>query len=170
MESMTRMDDREAAWAELHAATPPDWQVGSRRLAALVLILATLGAAGCELVEPSGREVPTGMRALIIPVANESGRPAVLLVAEDRHPVGQPVGSAEPAVVPPGQTLDVRFIVPNAPGWAIFVNPGPEIGPLLMEVELRNCVGHVPASIQVGPRGEPSWGHGRDPGCLTVSL
>jgi len=161
------VDEREQAWAELLEARPTGWFVGGRRLPVLLLALATLLVAGCDFLEPDRPQLPPGTRALIIPVENRSNVPAVLVVAEDRQPVGRAVGSAQPAAVPAGARIDVTFIVPNAPGWAIFVNPGPERGPLLLHTDLRNCTGRVPAFIEVRPGGEAQWGHGPDRGCLT---
>jgi hypothetical protein len=86
-----------------------------RRLAfALLAIVATFQAAACEVIPSQFR----GGQLIVMQVANKSGRPASLVVASPGN-IGQIVGSVEPAVVPSGQTLNVRFFVPPSGRWAI---------------------------------------------------
>ena len=50
-------------------------------------------------------------------------------------------------------------------GWAIFVNPGPQLGPLILAIDVPpDASGRLPLSIEVGPEGpsvsvpnEPGW-------------
>ena len=106
-----------------------------------------------------------GSRTWIIPVANGSGRPAVLAVAKDEAPMGQAVGRAEPASVPPGATIDVTFTVPAGQGWAIFVNPGPKGGALIIssDVPLHRS-GRLPLAISIDAQGNPSVSAPAEPG------
>ena len=99
-----------------------------------------------------------GSRVWIIPVQNVSGRPAVLAVAEDGSPMGKIVGTAQPAVVPAGQTVDVTFTVPSTrQGWAVFVNPTPNIGALITASDVPPAAsGRLPLVIMVEEQGSPS--------------
>lgn len=101
--------------------------------------------------------VAPGSRIWVIPVANESNLPAVLAVAKFEGPMGEAVGRADPATVPPGATIDVTFTVPAGQGWAIFVNPGPNGGALITSSDVplhRN--GRLPLTISVDAQGNPS--------------
>jgi hypothetical protein len=119
------------------------------RIAAIALTLVVV--AGCD-VAPFGPAVPPGGRTWTIKVINRSPRPATLVVAIDGLGAGRVVGTANPGVVPPGTTVDVVFGVPPGDGWAIFVNPGPNMGPLLLPTD-------VPLAdlIEIGADGGPSW-------------
>jgi hypothetical protein len=120
-----------------------------RRLAiALLTLVATFQAAGCEYV-------PTqflGGQLIVMQVANKSGRPASLAVASPGN-IGQIVGSVEPAIVPSGQTLNVRFSVPPSGRWAIWANGGE----LMSDIDVRGKRGNVPLGIDIGADGSPSW-------------
>ncbi|MEZ0240572.1 MAG: hypothetical protein ACAH65_07220, partial [Chloroflexota bacterium] len=72
------------------------------------------------------------------------------------------VGSAIPDVVPPGATQDVVFTVPPGGGWAIFVNPGPELGPLITSSDVPGgASGRLPVKIGVDANG---WPYAQTPG------
>ena len=98
-----------------------------------------------------------GSRVWVIPVQNLSGRPAVLAVAKDESPMGDFVGTAQPAVVPAGQTVDVTFTVPaDQQGWAIFVNPTPNLGALIGSRDVPPGIsGRLPLTIMVDAQGNP---------------
>ena len=99
---------------------------------------------------------PAGSRTWIIPVENTSAQPARLFVAEDESPMGDTVGTVEPATVAPGATEMVTFTVPAGQGWAIFVNPGPNLGPLILAMDVpEDARGALPLTITVGPDGSP---------------
>jgi hypothetical protein len=107
-----------------------------------------------------------GTRVWIIPVQNMSGRPAVLAVAEDGSPMGKIVGTAQPAIVPAGQTVDVTFTVPSTrQGWAVFVNPTPNIGALITAGDVPLAAsGRLPLLIMVDEQGSPSVSVPGEPG------
>ena len=101
--------------------------------------------------------VPAGSRTWIIPVENMSAQPARLFVADDASPIGDTVGTAEPATVQPGATELVTFTVPPGQAWAIFVNPGPNLGPLILATDVpEDAQGALPLAITVGPDGSPT--------------
>lgn len=126
------------------------------------LIIATLVlvCAGCGMgLIPGDRAMPPGSREWVMTVQNDSNAPAVLSVAEDTVPVGDAVGTARPGNVPPNSSQDVVFTVPPGEGWAIFVNPSPERGPLIIAQDVPPEVsGRLPITIFIGPNGEPSAG------------
>jgi hypothetical protein len=107
-----------------------------------------------------------GSRVWIIPVQNMSGRPALLAVAKDESPMGDLVGTAQPAAIPAGQTVDVTFTVPpDRQGWAIFVNPGPNLGALITAPDVPPGVsGRLPLTITVDQQGNPSVSVPSEPG------
>jgi hypothetical protein len=107
-----------------------------------------------------------GTRQWIIPVANESNLPVFLAVAEDSSPMGNPVGNAQPNTIPPKATVDVVFSVPPAGlDWAIFVNPGPNRGPLVTARDVpAGVAGRLPLAIFVDLNGEPSVRAPGEPG------
>jgi hypothetical protein len=120
---------------------------------------------------PAPIEVPVAARRLIIEVSNNSDRDAVLLVASDEgtnFPNVRKVGTARPPLVPPHATINVVFTVPQTGNWAIFVNPSPDYGPLLMGMEFGTCAGLVPIGIRVNADGAPGWSSkNRDaPACM----
>jgi hypothetical protein len=119
--------------------------------ATLALASTACGALPVDLLKP-------GSSVWIIPVQNTSGRPAVLAVAKDESPIGDLVGTAQPAVVPAGQTIDVTFTVPgDRQGWAIFVNPTPNIGALITAPDVPpGATGKLPLTISVDQAGNPS--------------
>jgi len=126
-----------------------------RRLMVAGLVLALTGC-GTGLI-PGDPAIPAGARQWIITVENESAAPAVLMVAEDTMPIGEQVGSAEPARVPPNTTVDVTFIVPPGQTWAIFVNPSPRRGPLILAMDVPpDATGRLPVSINIDAAGNPS--------------
>jgi hypothetical protein len=132
------------------------WSVGRRLLVGLVLVLV-----GCESGEvgPTPADPLAGFvgRQLVIPVENSSALPARLIVAEDRSPIGRVVGIVQPSVIAPRTRVNVSFLVPESPDWAIFVNPGPEMGPLLLQSDLRGCIGRLPIEIGIDRTGSPFW-------------
>jgi hypothetical protein len=86
---------------------------------------------------------------------NKSSQPATLFVAEEdeRGGLGPLVGSATPNVVPPGATVKVTFLLPaKGTGWAIFVNPGPNAGPVAGPAEMA-----LPGQIHINPSNQPGW-------------
>ena len=108
---------------------------------------------------------PPGTREWIIPVHNASARPAILVVATDGPGMGAAVGSASPATVPAGATIDVVFTVPPGDGWAIFVNPGPNLGALIGARDVPpDRSGRLPLSISIGANGDPSVSAPAGPG------
>jgi hypothetical protein len=136
------------------------------------LLALTATALACDAAELEATPEPTPElmigRQLIIPVANESALPALLIVAEDTSPVGRVVGIAEPHVVPPNSRMVVVFTVPDTQSWAIFVNPGqePGVGPLLTAHDVRLCVGRVPIEIGVGRTGDVYWSMSGERSCV----
>jgi hypothetical protein len=135
----------------------------ARWLTSLAVIFI-LGGCGTGLL-PGDPALPPGSREWIISVDNQSAQPARLMVAEDTAPVGDLVGTANPAQVPPGTKQDVVFKVPPGQTWAIFVNPSPQLGPLILARDVpANVQGRLPLSIFVGPNGDPSVGVDADAG------
>ena len=119
-------------------------------------LVGTLLLAGCGTgVLPAQLEMPAGSRQWIIRVENQSDQDARLFVAEDQSPMGDLVGNANPATVPPRTTTDVRFTVPPGEGWAIFVNPTAERGPLLIEADVPpDVAGRLPIGFVVDKNGD----------------
>ena len=79
------------------------------------------------------------------------------MVAEDTAPIGAVVGTVDPPQVAARTKQDVRFTVPSGEGWAVFVNPSPQRGPLILAVDVPLDVeGKLPISISVGPNGDAS--------------
>ena len=107
-----------------------------------------------------------GSRVWIIPVQNTSPRPALVAVAEDRSPMGDLVGTAQPAAIPAGQTVDVTFTVPSdRADWAVFVNPGPNLGALITAADVPPGVsGRLPLTILVDAQGNPGVTVPNEPG------
>jgi hypothetical protein len=95
-------------------------------------------------------------RALTIPVQNTSGQAAELFVARDTQPMELLVGTVEPSTVEPGFTQDVAFTVPAGDDWAIFVNPGPDRGPLILASDIPSDASReLPIEIIVDQFGSP---------------
>jgi len=113
----------------------------------LTLAAAVLVAA-CQFVPPQLR----GSELIVMEVKNGGPGPASLAVAA-MGDVREVVGSAEPAVVLPGQTVTVNFFVPNSGQWAIWANGGELMG----EPDLRGKRGNVPMGIEIGTDGQPTW-------------
>jgi hypothetical protein len=67
---------------------------------------------------------------------------------------GRPVGTVTPSIVPAGATKDVTFALPaqGSSGWAIFANPGPDIGPMFMGSDLP-----LAGEIRIGADGNGGW-------------
>ena len=84
-------------------------------LAATAMVIAWLLTA-CGVVNVA----PPGSREWRITVENLDAAPARLMVAKDESPIGELVGTAEPATVPAGATQEVVFTVPPGAGWAIL--------------------------------------------------
>jgi hypothetical protein len=114
----------------------------------VLIALALGGVPGCDYQPP----VPPGGRVWVLEVVNRSARPATLVVAEDEATMGDTVGTATPSVVPPGATVLVTFGVPPGEAWAIFVNPRPDMGPLLTPGDLPLADG-----IEIALDGSPGW-------------
>ena len=105
----------------------------------------------CPMTGPAPRP---GARELAVSVENQSTRDAHLFVAEDSSPMGELVGTAVPASIPPGASQRVAFTVPDGSGWAIFVNPSPGSGPLITAQDVpMDATGVLPITILVQPGG-----------------
>jgi hypothetical protein len=116
---------------------------------AVCAVVVLLGA--CASLDPI---LKPGFRHIVMTVENTSNRPAILVVAKDEQPMGAVVGTTTPGTVPPGMTVDVTFGLPPEPGWAIFVNPGPEHGPLFGEQDVPpQASGRAPFTITVAGDG-----------------
>ena len=145
------------ARARLHRATSLALVVGLLAIAALSvgcatgsLPSATLPTAPPAVVETGPVDPPVGERQLVIEISNHDDQPATVLVGEDREfPDNVPVGNAVPNTLPAYSTVRVLFTVPATDDWAIFLNPGPEQGPVISAFELGDCVGFVPIKISV---------------------
>lgn len=113
--------------------------------------------AGCGTgILPGDPMLQPGSRQWIISVAHQSGQDARLFVAEDGPQMGDAVGRSEPSTVPPNTTVDVIFTVPPGDGWAIFVNPGGDRGPLILASDVPpNVSGKLPVTILISANGEP---------------
>jgi hypothetical protein len=118
----------------------------------VVVALLTLAAggvlAGCESILP----VVQGGELIVMDVANDSPRPATLVVAAPGT-IEVVVGSVDPPVVPARQRATVRFFVPPTGSWAIWANGGELMG----DRDVGGKRGNVPMGIDVGANGEPSW-------------
>jgi hypothetical protein len=127
-----------------------------------VAVALTLTACGIAPIDP----LNPGARQWIIPVDNLSNLPAVVAVAKDEFPIGALVGTAMPNPVPPRTRVDVVFTVPHAgQDWAIFVNPGPNLGALISARDVPpGRSGRLPLAISVGPNGDPSVSVPNEPG------
>lgn len=124
----------------------------SRVVGSVALALVLLVAAGCDFVRLDP-VLPPGSHGWTVKVINRSPRPATLVVAVDGpQGAGRVVGTANPAVVPPGTTVDVTFGLPPSDDWAIFVNPGPNMGPLLLPMDIPSV-----DWIEIGADGSPAW-------------
>jgi Kelch motif len=109
-------------------------------------------------VPPAVGPIPPDARTWTVTVMNRSSQPATLFVAEENEQglLGRLVGSATPNVVAAGATVNVTFRVPaKGTGWAIFVNPGPDTGPLVGPAEMS-----LPVRILVMEDGQPAWSGG----------
>jgi len=125
-------------------------------------MLAALAA--CGVLDVAQAPQPGG-RVWVIPVTNDAALPAVLSVAEDTGAQGRIVGTADPPRVAPGASAEIRFTVPPGTGWAIFVNPGPETGPLILASDVPGgASGALPLHIQVARDGSPSVSAPAEPG------
>ena len=100
---------------------------------AIGVLVVALTACGTDLLAPAPEP---GSRQWIIGVTNQSGQEARLVLAEDAGTMGEAVGRVEPSIVPPQTEMDVVFTVPPGEGWAIFVNPGPDDGPLVLAADV----------------------------------
>lgn len=139
------------ARSRLRRCPMPTTQVN--KFAAAVLTAATL--AGCDVAGIEAGIAPAG-RVWVVTVENRSPRPALLLVAEDTGPAGRVVGNVNPGVVPAGVTADVTFGIPSGKGWAIWVNRGPNTGPLVTAHDVpENATGRMPFKIIIDADGNP---------------
>jgi hypothetical protein len=99
-------------------------------------------------------DVPGG-RLWTVRAVNDSSAPATLFVAEeDESGMARLVGSVTPNVVPPGATENVTFHLPaqGVTGWWIFVNPGPDTGPLLAWTDVP-----LAGEIRITADGQVAW-------------
>ena len=118
-----------------------------------LVMAASLAGCGMPVVDTV---LNPDLRQLVITVENQSARPVRIVVAEDEMPMGAVVGTVSPDPVPPGVTVDVRFGIPGDGSWGIFVNPGPEIGPLITSHDIPpQAPGKLPVTIMVLPDGTP---------------
>ena len=126
----------------------------------VTLVVLVVAACGCTTLPPDGS------REWVVTVTNDSAAPATLFVAEDLATMGPSVGTAVPSSVPAGVTQVVVFTVPAGAGWAIFVNPGPDVGPLILAGDVPpGRSGVLPIRIRVerdrssnvAAPGDPGW-------------
>jgi hypothetical protein len=124
-----------------------------RQLALCLTIALALAGCGVLPFDP----LDPGARRWIIPVDNQSDKPVIVAVAKDEGLMGDLVGRADPNTIPPRTRLDVTFTVPTAGlDWAIFVNPGPNRGPIILARDVPpGMAGRLPTRIGVGADGEP---------------
>jgi hypothetical protein len=104
---------------------------------------------------PQAGPVPPSARSWTVTVVNGSAQPATLFLAqEDSDGMTQLVGAVTPNVVPPGVTVEVTFVLPaeGANAWAIFINPHPGGGPLLLSRQVP-----LAGEIRIGANGSPGW-------------
>ena len=104
---------------------------------------------------PEAGPVPPNARTWTVTAVNRSSDPATLFVAEEDENglLGPLVGSVSPNVVPPGATVQVTFLLPaRGDGWSIFVNPGPDEGPLLLASDVP-----LPGEIRITEFGQVGW-------------
>lgn len=113
----------------------------------LALIVGGL-VAGCDLLP-----VPVlNGEVIVLDVANFSPQPARLVVAAPGDET-RIVGAADPAFVPSGRTMKVRFFVPPTGSWAIWANGGELMG----EHDVGKRRGVLPMGIEIGATGDLSW-------------
>jgi hypothetical protein len=101
----------------------------------------------------------------LVTVNNQSGRLARLVIGSDGMYDGQPTGTVDPSVLPPGITENVVLVIPPGIGWAIYVNPSPDRGPSITWRDVPpDASGQMPFSIVVTERGDgaadanpPGW-------------
>ena len=130
----------------------------------LAVLLVATWLAACNAID-LGPPVPGGMRRWVIPVDNQSGRPARIDVAVDGAGMGRIVGTVSPNVVPAGATVDVVFGIPPGGGWAVFVNAGPNVGALIAASDVPPAAqGQLPLKIHVAADGSPSVEAPNQPG------
>jgi hypothetical protein len=67
--------------------------------------------------------------------------------------IGDVVGSVDPAVVPPHQTVDASFFVPPTGDWAVFAGGGELMG----SFDVKTKRGRIPMGITVEADGNQSW-------------
>ena len=103
----------------------------------------------CRSVVPSSL---LGGDVILMEVANHSPWPVPLTVAVPGEK-GQVVGAADPAVIPPGVTMVVRFIVPPDRDWAIWANSGE----LMSNADLRGHRGALSVGIEIQKNGDLGW-------------
>ena len=100
-------------------------------------------------------DVPGG-RLWTVTVVNTSARPASFVVAEMTATgrAGRPVGTVTPSIAPAGATTDVTFALPpdGSSGWAIFANPGPDVGPMFVGSDVP-----LAGEIRIDADGNVDW-------------
>jgi hypothetical protein len=119
--------------------------MGRRIVFALVVGVVV---AGCSAIPAPF----LGGDQIVMDVANRSARPATLSVsaAGDQRVV---LGAADPAIVPPGVVMKVRFVVPSTGQWAIWANGGE----LMSNLDLKGRRGVLPVGIEIDRDGNVSW-------------
>lgn len=104
--------------------------------------------------------VPIIGRQLAFMVANQSNRPALLIVGRMGF-ARPPVGNVFPPVIAPRTRQEVVFTVPDTNDWAIWVNPDdPRGGELMGWHDIRRCFGRVALGIEIGATGDAGWSAG----------
>ena len=86
---------------------------------------------------------------------NKSSEPATLFVAEEKEQglLGRVRRVRTPNVMAAGATVKVTFLLPaKGTGWAIFVNPGPNEGPVGGPAEMS-----LPGQIYINQYGQQGW-------------
>lgn len=124
------------------------------RVGASVLVVVL---AGCAVEDLVPIQVPAGGRLWIVRVENQSARPANLVVLESQPVPFHEVGTVKPTTVLAGQTVDVSFGIPPGNSWAIFVNPEPDRGPLVLPIDVpADASGRMPFGIVITELGQPT--------------
>ncbi len=119
--------------------------------------LFALSLIGCSALPP----VLQGQRQWAVTVDNKSDRPATIYVGEDVNfgdPNWRSVGTVSPSVVAPRTKARVVITPPALGHWAVFVNPGPGRGPMLISQDAPpDFSGELPGIISIDGNGEPGF-------------
>lgn len=113
----------------------------------LALVTASL-LGGCDVLPAAVLNADM----IVLQVSNSSSQPVPMTVAAsgDERRV---VGSVDPPLVPPGNTVMARFLVPRTNDWSIFANGGELIG----SFDVKGRRGNLPMGIDIAADGSPSW-------------